>query len=265
MSNLPEPVFEQTTSNFYYDKQFKKYLLQFMAIFSGMKVQIGVNNLNSASNLMKVPVKGGSVDRVVAAILADNTQNKLLRLPLMSAKIVDMAIDEQAMKGTATIHRKVFLPLGESLPNGLQVARRRMPVPYDVTFELSIYASNADQQYQILEQIFMLFDPVLQIQTSDKDLDWTKINTVKLESINLEENYPAATDKRMLITSLTFSTTVYISAPVNYKKDYIKSIQIRLAAIHTDENTQEVVKDVDRATPAYEKLFDIDDYLIPPA
>lgn len=263
MSNLPTPEFEETLDNFYYDEQYKKYLIQFMAIFSNLKVQIGKNDFKSASNKILVPIKHGSVDRVVQAILSDNTQNKLLRLPMLSAKIVDISMAQDKAKGTGTTHRKVFLPLGEELPNGLQVMRRRMPVPYDITFELAIYASNTDQQFQILEQIQMAFDPSIQIQTSDKAEDWTKINTVTLETMSLDENYPAGQDRRMLVSTLTFSTTIYISAPINYKKDFIKSVQLRLATLHTFEDTQQVVKEVDRPYPPYEKLFDIDDYDIP--
>lgn len=263
MAILPKPIFEQTLDNFFYAKQFKKYLYQFMAIFTDMQVQIGKNDFASASDKIYVPIKHGSVDRVVQAIFSDNTQNKPLRLPMMSAKIVDIAMAPESYKGLQTTHRRVTLPLGESLPDGLEVVRRRMPMPYTATFELAIYASNVDQQFQILEQILTVFDPSVQIQTSDKPFDWTKINTVTLDGISMDENYPAAQDRRILIATLNFTTTVYVAAPTNYKKDFIKSVQIRLAALHTFENTQEVVKDVNRPSPDYEKLYDIDDYDIP--
>lgn len=263
MTNLPTPVFEKTLDNFFYAKQFKKYLIQFMAIFTDMQVQIGKNDSASASDKIYVPIKHGSVDRVVAAILADQTQNKMIRLPMMSAKITDIAMAPDKYKGLQTTHRRVTLPLGEELPDGLEVVRRRMPMPYDVTFELAIYASNTDQQFQLLEQILTIFDPAVQIQTSDKPFDWTKINTVTLENVSLDENYPANQDRRMLVSTLSFTTTIYVAAPINYKKDFIKSVQIRLATLHTFENTQEVVKDVNRSTPDYEKLYDIDDYDIP--
>lgn len=263
MTSLPQPIFEKTLDNFFYDKQFKKYLYQFMAIFTDMQVQIGKNDYNSGSDKIYVPIKHGSVDRVVQAIFSDNTQNKLIRLPMMSAKIVDIAMSPDKYKGLQTTHRKVQLPLGESLPDGLEVVRRRMPMPYEATFELAIYTSNADQLFQILEQILTVFDPSIQIQTSDKSFDWTKINTVTLDGINMDENYPAAQDRRIIIVTLNFSTIVYIAAPTNYKKDFIKSVQIRLDTLHTYDNTQEIVKDVNRPTPNYEKLYDIDDYDIP--
>jgi hypothetical protein len=264
MTTLAEPVFQNTLNNYYYDSQFKRYLIQFMALFDGLQVSIGKNDLGSASNMIRVPVKHGSVDRVVQAILSDNTQNKLLRLPLMSAKITDISMGEERMKGTGTEDRHVYLPLGESMPDGLQVVRRRVPVPYVMNLELAIYASNLDQQNQIHEQILLVFDPSVQIQLSDKTWDWTKINIVKLEQVNLEENYPANIDRRMLISSLTFSTTVWLSAPASYKQDYIKSVQLRLAAIDTDQDTQIIVREVGRPDPPYEKLFDIEDYNMPP-
>lgn len=260
---LPNPEYSKTLDTFYYNQQFKKYALQFMAIFSDLQVSEGVNNLNQQTNIITVPIKYGSADRVVQAIKSDNTQNKMLRLPMLAAKITGINIAVEKMHGTGTGDRHGYLPLGNTMPDGVRVIHRKTPIPYDIELELAIIASNTDQQFQILEQIFMLFDPILQIQTSDDAFDWTKINTVELLDINFEENYPSLNDKRLLVTNLRFTTTVLLSAPANIKANYIKKIQLRLDAIPTYEDTQAVAEDVDRLLPEYKKLFDIADYDIP--
>jgi hypothetical protein len=74
----------------------------------------------------------------------------------------------------------------------------------------------------------MLFDPILQIQTSDSAFDWTKITSVELTGINNEENYPPGGDRRLLSWTLTFDIPIYISAPVDIKDDVVRKIIIRL-------------------------------------
>ena len=57
-------------NGYYYDAQLKNYILQFMAIFSGLQVQIGKWNTQD-ERLISVPVHYGHMDRVVAAIIAE--------------------------------------------------------------------------------------------------------------------------------------------------------------------------------------------------
>ena len=45
------------------------------------------------------------------------------------------------------------MKVGGIFPDDLTVVKRAMPVPYDATIELSIYASNTQQMHQMLEQI----------------------------------------------------------------------------------------------------------------
>jgi hypothetical protein len=103
-----------------------------------------------------------------------------------------------------------------------------MPIPYIMTTELAIIASNTQQMHQILEQLLVLFDPILQIQTSDAALDWTKIASVELTGINNEENYPPGGERRLLMWTLTFATNIWLSAPVDMKDDVVRKITLRI-------------------------------------
>ena len=103
-----------------------------------------------------------------------------------------------------------------------------MPIPYIMSTELSIYASNTQQAHQILEQLLMLFDPNLQIQTTDAAFDWTKITGVEMTGISNEENYPAGGDRRMIVSNLTFDVPIYISAPADIRDNLVRKIFIKL-------------------------------------
>lgn len=216
--------------DFYYDKQLKRYALQFNAIFSGMKVVTGSRN-GEEPKLIDVPIIYGSMDRVAAAAATGHTQNKHIRLPMMSSNIVNFDVANDRMKGTGTVNREVFVPEGGMLPDDARVIRRRMAVPYDLTFDLYVYTSNKDQQFQILEQIMVLFDPILQIQTSDSHMDITRIVTVELVSINPEENFPAGTESRNIVTALQFKVDAYISIPADIRNDVVRKVLARVSAV----------------------------------
>ena len=211
---------------FYYDAQIRRYLLQFCNIFVGLQVQTGKGTCDEPE-FMTVPIMVGSRDRVVAAIQAGNTQNKPFTLPALAATMSGLELAPQR-KGVGVVDRRVFLPEGGVYPTDLTTVVRVMPIPYLMSVELSIYASNTQQLHQILEQVLMLFNPVLQIQTTDSAFDWTKITSVELTSINNEENYPPGGDRRVLTWTLSFEVPIHLSAPMDLRDEIVRKIVIRL-------------------------------------
>lgn len=211
---------------YYYDGQIRKYLLQFCNIFAGLKVQTGKGECNEPE-FMTVPIRVGSKDRVVAALEAGNTQNKPLSLPMMAASVTGLSLSPNR-KGVGVVDRRVYLPMGGVFPDDLRSVVRVMPIPYIMSVELAIYASNTQQLHQILEQVLVLFDPVLQIQTSDGAFDWTKLVSVELTGINNEENYPPGGDRRIITWSLNFEMPIYISAPLDVRDEIVRKIIIRV-------------------------------------
>lgn len=231
-------------NNYFYEGQLRSYLLQFCNIFAGLKVQTGKGECDEPE-FISVPVTVGSKDRVVAAIQAGNTQNKPFALPIMAATISNLSLSPNR-KGIGVVDRRVYLPQGGSYPADLRTAVRVMPIPYIMSVELSMYASNTQQLHQILEQVLMLFDPTLQIQTSDAAFDWTKITTVELTGISNEENYPPGGDRRIIQWSLSFEIPIYISAPVDIRDEMVRKIIITIGDLkgfqvnEFDENGQMV-------------------------
>ncbi len=248
---------------FFYNNQLRDYILQFMAIFAGLKVQVGKLDDREAS-LIPVFLTYGAKDRVVAHIVGDNTQNKPIRLPALSAYMsgIDLAPDRR--KGVGVSRREVYMPSGGAFPDDIKTVEQLMPVPYNTTFDLSIYTSNRDEHLQILEQIFMFFDPILQIQKSDDIFDWTKITTVELVGINFEENYPAGTDRRIIQTTLQFIVPVYISVPAKIRNNYIAEIQLRVGLIsQSTSGSRNIIAELDDLDFEYETIFDLDDFDLP--
>ncbi len=246
---------------YYYDHQLLRYAIQFMAIFSNLRVKVGANATLPA-RLIKVPVIYGSRDRVVASIKSDNTQNKPLRVPTMSAIIRNIEMAPDLRKGIGQVRRKTVMPLGQSFPDGVRVVKQMMPVPYRERFELTVYASNTDQHFQMMEQILMLFDPIVQIQIGDDPFDWTILTTVELKGITWEENYPSLAEKRVIQSTLNFECPIYLSPPADYKANYIANIKVRLGVVPTTVNlndSDQVIAALDSGGFQYEDLFTLAD------
>lgn len=237
--------------SYYYDNQLARWLKQCVAIFGNLKVATGKNDTTD-SGLISVPICYGSRDRVVASILGKNTQNRLLKLPIMSLHMSSLLMAPELRKGIGGERRTVTMPAQGVFPDDIKVDHQYMPVPYKMGVELSIYCSNNDQQFQILEQILMLFDPIVQIQTSDAQIDWTRITTVELTGIQLLENYPQGIERRMIQAMLSFELPVYISAPTDVRSDFIKDVYLRIGAIGLSTPNEDILAELDAQGAQYE-------------
>ena len=218
-------------THYHFDNQLRAYLLQFVSIFYGLQVKTGRSGSDPTcenEEFISVPIVIGNRDRVVAAIQAGNTQNRMFSLPTMSAHLQELSLAPERRKVQAYVDQRVTLPVGGVFPNDLTVVKRAMPVPYNMTIELTMYASNSQQRDQILEQILVLFNPDLQIQKSDGPFDWTKLTKVELVGISNEENYPSSSDRRMIVWTMTFEVPIYLSIPMGVKDDLVRKIIIQL-------------------------------------
>jgi hypothetical protein len=250
--------------NYYYNQQVKKYLLQFMSIFSGLQVSIGKTERSSEEELIPVPIMHGDRDRVVGWIKGEQTQNKPIRLPMMSAVITGIQMAPEMRKGVGNVRRNSYLPRGGVVPDDIKTVRQIMPIPYKLTASLAIWSSNHEQRYQILEQILTVFDPSVQIQKTDALFDWTKMTTIELMGVDYEDNYPIGVDRRMLISNMTFEFPVWFSAPANIKDDFVKDIYARIGTVSNSAITNEdMIADMDAQGLEYELWFDGDTLDLP--
>lgn len=250
--------------DYYYGDQIKGYLAQFAQVFSEMYVTGGKNDNKSANNFIRIPIVYGSPDKVVSAIKSENTQNKVVRLPTFSIVMDGISIMMDRKSGTNTEHRKTVLPVGGDIKTDLKVIHRTKPLPYNIAVSVTAYTSNTSQMFQIMEQILILFDPLLQFQTSDNYGDWGKIVDAELTAVDMNDNRSAENDGRILMTTFGFDLRVYMAPPANIKKNAITAIRLRVDTVAAKYNTGEYVKDVDRPTPEYVVIYDIDNENIPP-
>ena len=247
---------------FYYNAQIRRYLVQFMAVFAGMKVELAKLD-DTPKRTITVPITYGLKDRVVAHLLSDNTQNKLLRLPTLSCYISGLELAPERRKGVNQHRRNTYMPSGKVPFEDVEVVHQVMPVPYNMNVELSMFVSNTEHEHMIMEQIMMLFDPTLQIQTNDDVFDWAKLTQIEMTGIRHEQNYPSGTERRIIQAGFDFTMPIWISAPAEVKKDYVADMYVRLGIVSNAtpfEDSYEIIAELDQQDLFdYEKWFCLDD------
>jgi hypothetical protein len=217
---------------YFYNQQFKKHIIQFMEIFRDVAVRTGLNN--GTVNELKVPIIYGSMDRVTASLMARNTNNLPNRLPMFSAYLNNISMSPELYKGMGVERKSTHTPVGGVFPNDSRSISQIMPIPYKMSMDLYVYSSNTEQMLQILEQILILFDPQLYIQTSDAPFDGGRLTRVDLTSISNNENFPIGQERRTISYTLSFDIQVYLTIPVKIKDDLIRSIQLRVMEAQGD-------------------------------
>lgn len=205
----------------FYDGQIRRYITQLIRLMSNFSYKDG------KGNLVQVPVMYGDITRQVGHILRDNSENKIPSAPRISIYMTGLELDRDRLAdatytGKVHLRERAYDANGEEYLNtqGKNVTvERLMPTPYTLQVSADIWSTNTDQKLQIMEQILMLFNPSLEIQTTDNYVDWTSLSVVEIENVNFSSrSIPVGTESEIDIATLGFRTPIYISPPAKVKK-----------------------------------------------
>ena len=206
---------------FFYDGQIRRYLTQIIRVFSNFSYQDGDGELR------RVPCMYGDITRQVGSIIRENSENKLPSAPRIGVYITSLQMDRARLSDSSYISKinlreKDFDPETNSYlaqqAKGYTVERLH-PTPYTLAINIDVWSTSTDQKLQILEQIFMLFNPDLEFQTTDNYVDWTSLTTLYLEDINFSSrSIPVGTQDDIDVATIGFTAPIYISPPTKVKK-----------------------------------------------
>jgi hypothetical protein len=215
------------TPLFFYDEQIRRFLLQFTRIFSNFQVEYGRNEEGTNHTLIRVPVRYGDATRQAQTIIQQNSANSMPSTPLMTFYITGLDYDRPRMQepyfvSKIQVRQRTYDDVTDSYEttqgNAFTI-ERLMPVPYKLTIKLDIWTSNTNQKMQLLEQMLVLFNPALEIQSTDNYIDWTSLSIVELESVQWSSRtVPVGTEDPIDIATLTFALPIWISSPAKVKK-----------------------------------------------
>lgn len=223
----------------FYDQQIRRYITQIVRMFSGFSYK------DAKGRLVQIPIMYGDLTRQVASIIRDNSENKIPSAPRMSVYITGLEMDTSRLSDSSYVNK---LNIRERAvdANGVEYLRkegknytveRLMPTPYNLTVNVDLWTTNTDQKLQIMEQILMLFNPSLEIQTTDNYIDWTSLSVVNLENLTWSSrSIPTGTESEIDVATLTFQTPIYISPPAKVKK--LGVIQSIITAVFADNGLE---------------------------
>jgi len=223
---------------FFYDAQIERFLVQFIRMISGFQVEFGADR-EGVKTLQRVPVYYGDSSKSVMAIITNNSENAMPTVPAMTVYINGLTYDRDRVQepnfiGKMNIRQRAYNEATqeyETTQGNAFTIERLMPVPYTIELKVDIWTSNTKQKLQLLEQLIVLFNPALEIQSTDNYIDWTSLSLVYLESPNwTSRSVPVGTDNPIDVATLTFKLPVWISPPAKVKK--LGVVQKIVASIH---------------------------------
>ena len=219
-------------AQYFYDEQIRRFLLQFARIFSNFDVEFGANEAgqgpgSEVDTLVRVPVRYGDSSRQAQTILQNNSASDMPSTPLMTFYITDLKYDRPRMQepyfvSNIAVRQRTYDPdtdSYETTQGNAFTIERLMPVPYEMTINLDIWTSNTNQKMQLLEQILTLFNPSLEIQSTDNYIDWTSLTVLYLKDVRWSSRtIPIGTDNPIDVATLSFTLPMWITPPAKVKK-----------------------------------------------
>ena len=242
------------TSTYFYAHQLENLVKQVIRIFSGFYYKTSPTDNNPMGELVPVPCKYGDGSRLVAQILTNNSVNTARTIPLFAAWIKNVELDDNRRRGPnlesqlQVTEREIDPTTGRYAagPGTSYEVNRLMPVPLNVEIQLDLVTSNASQLWQLLEQVSLIFNPMIDIQINENPLDWTALTTMSLKSIDYNaRSIPVGTDDQYNVTTWTFSIPFNINPPAKIKR------LINVTTIVTDIGEDDPLSSVDIWGPGY--------------
>lgn len=213
-------------AQYFYDRQIRRYIQQFIRLFGGFDVQMGIND-QKMPIYQTVPVRYGDTNRMAAHITRENSENVINTVPFISCYVtaLDMAperrMSQQHVDKVQVYEKEIDETTGEytGKVGNRYTVERHMPVPYNLTMNCDIWSSNTDQKLQLLEQIMVLFNPTLNIHTTDNPLDWSSLAYVEMKNSQWSSrSVGASVDDIIDVSTLTFEMPIFINPPAKLKQ-----------------------------------------------
>lgn len=213
-------------AQFFYDNQIRRFLLQFAKIFSNWYVTKG-KDPNGNDILVRVPVMYGDASRQASTIIAKNSASNLPSAPLITYYITALEYDQGRMQDPTFIDRINVRQRAynsesqtyETTQGQAFTVERLMPVPYTLRCQVDMWTTNYNQKLQLMEQLGTLFNPALEIQSTDNFIDWTSLSVVFQDGITFSSrSIPVGTGNPIDVLTWRFYMPIFISTSSKLKK-----------------------------------------------
>ena len=237
---------------YFYNEIFRSVIIGFGSMFNGIQIK-KKDDSNDTFSVIKVPLAYGPTQKFLARLKQNSDLNHptQMSLPRMSFEFSNLAYDS-SRKSTQT--QQLIL----TSEDGTEEKKSYLPVPYNMTIQLSIYTKLNDDMLQIIEQIVPYFQPGYTIPIKFLGQFKETMNVpVQLDNIEMTDEYEGNFDtRRALIYTLTFTAKTYVFGPLkDVSGDIIKKVSVGYVAGSTSGNNYQ--RDVTyQVTPRAIKDYD---------
>ena len=220
----------------FYHKQIRNTVIAFGTIFNNIHIKRLDSSGNPLQNI-KVPLSYSPREKFIARLeqqanLTGTDSSVAITLPRMAFDITGYSYDA-SRKLNKNQKRGVVTTNADTTKLNTQYS----PVPYDVSFSLSVFTSNSDDGLQIVEQILPYFQPdytVTMIENST--MDTKRDIPFILENVSYDDSYAGdLTTTRRIEYTLNFTAKIYLYGPVSTSA-VIKTVSADLYADSSDQS-----------------------------
>lgn len=239
---------------YFYHSHIRKTVAVFGTLFNNINVQRKDTNGTSINNV-KVPLSYGPKQKFLARLFEEpdlNAPEVAIRLPRMSFEITGMQYD-------TSVKLNKMNTIAQPNVHGQNTIRN--PVPYIISFQLSIYAKNQDDALQVVEQIIPYFNPEYVVTIKEiPSLNISRDIPIVLQSVNYSDDYEGDfASRRVLMYSLDFSMKTFFYGPITQNQGVIKDAIINTRDYDNSALIQEVETMVNPLGASRDGTYTIDE------
>lgn len=209
----------------FYNQRIRKAVAVFGSLFNDINI-IRKNSSGNVISQTKVPLSYGPrrdfLARIDQANSSENERQVAIKLPRMSFEIVAMMYDPVRQ-----------LPKLNACPKTADDATSKkklyVPVPYNISFQLNIYAKSQDDALQVVEQILPYFTPqyTLTVNPLEDYSDVKEDTPITLLGVTFSDDYEAALEaRRTIIYTLDFDMKINLYKDTSVEASVITSYDI---------------------------------------
>lgn len=224
---------------YFYHERIRKSVSVFGRLFNNIYV-IRKNSSGGILNQLKVPLsyapKMKYLERIRENPSLENDTKVAIKLPRMSFEITNISYD---------LTRQLSKVSNFNTVGSTAATRQKFysPVPYDIDFQLNIYAKNQDDALQIVEQILPTFNPQYTISIKPfKEIypDFVEDVPIIVQSVSFADDFDGPLEsRRTIIYTLTFQMKVQFYGAIE-NKDIVRTANAQLFNMNAGENDSDM-------------------------
>mgnify|MGYP003317190312 FL=1 len=204
---------------YFYHKRVRSAVSVFGSLFNNLYV-LRKNSAGQTISQVKVPLSYAPKRNFIARLESMNNGEEAerrvaIKLPRMSFEITSIAYDETRQLNKMNTLNKVV--------SGSTTTRQKIfsHTPYNINFDLNVYAKSQDDALQIVEQVFPFFTPqyTVTVKPFSNITDLTEDVPITLTSTNFSDDFEGAIEqRRTIVYTLSFEMKINFYGPLNQSK-----------------------------------------------